>query len=231
MLSVSDTGCGMDQQTQCRIFEPFFTTKPPGQGTGLGLSTVFGIVKQSGGAISVYSEPGRGSTFRICFPRTNQPAVASREMKAEGLHEGTETILLVDDAGPLRELMRRLLEDSGYKVLDSGDPAEALRIAGEHQGPIPLMITDVIMPGFSGTVLAERVAKIRPETKVLYASGFNGDSLIPLQVLGQEHAFLEKPFTRDGFLRKVRSLLDSTMKLPLPCGPSNGPPCGTGDKA
>jgi DNA-binding NtrC family response regulator len=152
-------------------------------------------------------------------------------MKAEGLHKGTETILLVDDAGPLRELMRRLLEDSGYKVLDSGDSAEALRIAGEHQGPIPLMITDVIMPGFSGTVLAERVAKIRPETKVLYASGFNGDSLIPLQVLGQEHAFLEKPFTRDGFLRKVRFLLDSTMKLPLPCGPSNGPPCGTGDKA
>ena len=213
MLSVCDTGSGMDQQTQARIFEPFFTTKPPGQGTGLGLSTVFGIVKQSGGTITVYSEPGAGATFKIFFPRSDQPAAASPDTKGARKHKGTETILVVDDADALRKLMRLLLEESGYNVLDSGDPADALRIAGEHVGPIPLMITDVIMPGFSGTVLAERVAKIRPETKVLYASGFSDNSLIPLQVLGQEHAFLEKPFTRADLLRKVRILLDSSMRL------------------
>jgi len=223
MLSVSDTGSGMDRQTQSRIFEPFFTTKPTGQGTGLGLSTVFGIVKQSGGAITVYSEPGAGSTFRIYFPRSDQPAVANQEMKAQCPHKGNETILLVDDARPLRELMRQLLEDSGYSVLDSGDPAEALRMAAEHVGPIPLMITDVVMPGFSGTILAEKIAQVRPETKVLYASGFNDDSPTPLRVLGQEHAFLEKPFTRDDLLRKVRLLLDSTMRLPAASSPSPGP--------
>jgi len=209
MLTMSDTGTGMDLETQSHIFEPFFSTKPPGQGTGLGLSTVFGIVKQSGGAIAVYSEPDAGTTFKIWFPRCDEVAVATQHEKGKPLRGGTETILLVDDAASLRALTRRLLEDCGYTVLDSGDPAEALRIAGEHPGPLPLMITDVVMPGFSGSVLAEKLARIRPETKVLYASGYNDDSMIQLRVRGQDYAFLEKPFTRVDLLRKVRELLDS----------------------
>jgi nitrogen-specific signal transduction histidine kinase/ActR/RegA family two-component response regulator len=213
-LTVSDTGTGIDPETQSRIFEPFFTTKPPGRGSGLGLFTVFGIVEQSGGAIAVHSEPGAGATFKIYFPRSDQAPAAKRQGKAEPVHGGTETILLVDDAASLRGLIRRFLEDGGYTVLDSGDPDEALRMATEYPGPMPLMITDVVLPGFSGSVLAERVTAVRPGTKVLYASGYNDDSIVPLRVPGQDYAFLEKPFTRDDLLRKVRQLLDSSMKLP-----------------
>jgi len=210
LLTVSDTGIGMDAETQSHIFEPFFSTKSQGQGTGLGLSTVFGLVKQSGGAIAVYSEPGQGATFKIHFPRCNEVVVTAQQKIRSPSIGGTETILLVDDATPLRGLTRRILEDSGYKVIDSGDPAEALRMATEHDGPLPLMITDVVMPGFSGSVLAERVAEVRPETKVLYASGYNDDSIDHLHVRGQDSAFLDKPFTRENLLRKVRDLLDST---------------------
>jgi two-component system cell cycle sensor histidine kinase/response regulator CckA len=207
-LTVSDTGTGMDLETQSHIFEPFFSTKPPGQGTGLGLSTVFGIVRQSGGAMSVYSEPGEGTTFKIYFPRCDDAPAPAQKVRAKPLRGGTETILLVDDAAPLRKLTRRLLEGSGYKVLDSGDPAEALHMAEEHQGPLPLMITDVVMPGFSGAVLAERVAAIRPGTRVLYMSGYNDSSIEQLRARGQSYAFLEKPFTREDLLKKVRDLLD-----------------------
>jgi PAS domain S-box-containing protein len=209
LLTVSDTGIGMDAETQSHIFEPFFSTKPQGQGTGLGLSTVFGLVKQSGGAIAVYSEPGEGATFRIHFPRCDDIHVAMPRKIASPSKGGTETILLVDDAAPLRGLTRRILENSGYNVLDSGDPGEALRMAAEHDGPLPLMITDVLMPGFSGSVLAERVAEVRPEIKVLYASGYNDDSVVHLHVRGQDSAFLDKPFTRENLLKKVRDLLDS----------------------
>ena len=210
LLTVSDTGIGMDAETQSRIFEPFFSTKPAGQGTGLGLSTVFGLVKQSGGAIAVYSEPGEGATFKIHFPRYDEVQVNPQERISSPSKGGTETILLVDDATPLRGLTRRILEDSGYTVLDSGDPVEALRIAAEHDGPLPLMITDVVMPGFSGSVLAQRVSEVRPETKVLYASGYNDDSIVHAHVRGQDSAFLDKPFTRENLLKKVRDLLDST---------------------
>jgi two-component system cell cycle sensor histidine kinase/response regulator CckA len=206
-LTVSDTGTGMDLETQSHIFEPFFSTKPPGQGTGLGLSTVFGIVQQSGGVMSVYSEPGEGTTFKIYFPRCDDVPAPAQKEKAKPLRGGKETILLVDDAAPLRMLTRRLLEGSGYTVLDSGDPAEALHLAEGHQGPLPLMITDVVMPGFSGAVLAERVAAIRPETRVLYMSGYNDSSIERAQ--GPNYAaFLEKPFTREDLLKKVRELLD-----------------------
>jgi two-component system, cell cycle sensor histidine kinase and response regulator CckA len=214
MLTVSDTGSGMDQEIQAHIFEPFFTTKAPGKGTGLGLSTVFGIVKQSGGTIGVYSEPGHGTTFKIHFPRCDEAPVALQQKRTKPLRGGTETILLVDDATPLRRLTRRLLEDCGYTVLDSGDPAEALRIAREHKGPLPLMITDVVMPGFSGPVLAERLAAARQETKVLYTSGYADDEIVHLRVPGQEYSFLEKPFTRDDLVRKVRQLLDSPVHRP-----------------
>ena len=214
MLTVSDTGCGMDLETQSHIFEPFFSTKGPGQGTGLGLSTVFGIVRQSGGTIAVYSELGSGTTFKIHFPRCDEAPVVVQKEKAKMLRGGTETILLVDDAAPLRILTRRLLEDCGYTVLDSGDPSEALCIAGEHKGSLPLMITDVVMPGFSGSVLAERLAAVRPETKVLYTSGYADDAGVQLRVPGQGYAFLEKPFTRDDLIRKVRELLDSPTHPP-----------------
>ena len=212
MLSVSDTGTGMDSETQSRIFEPFFTTKPFGQGTGLGLSTVFSIVEQSGGAISVHSQPGAGTTFKIYFPRSDRKPEATGQAKTKPTRAEAETILLVDDAGSLRGLMRRLLEDGGYTVLDSGDPAVALCIAREHPGPIPLLITDVVLPGFSGSDLAAKVTQARAETKVLFVSGYNDDSIASLRAPGHGHAFLQKPFTQNDLLTKVRQLLDSPAR-------------------
>jgi nitrogen-specific signal transduction histidine kinase/CheY-like chemotaxis protein len=210
MLSVSDTGTGMDQKTQSRIFEPFFSTKPLGQGTGLGLSTVSGIVEQCGGTIAVYGAPGAGTTFKILFPRLNESMETMAKGEAALVHGGTETILLVDDSVPIRKLMRRFLADSGYTVLDSGDPAEALRKAAEYPGPIALIITDMALPGFSGSALAEKVIAARPGTKVLYASGYKLDLNIPSRVLGEDYAFLAKPFTHEELLRLVRRLLDSS---------------------
>jgi len=209
MLSVSDTGTGMENETQSHIFEPFFSTKPAGQGTGLGLSTVFGIVRQSGGAIAVHSEPGEGATFRTYFPRCDESPSVLQLAKGSVVRGGNETILLVDDADPLRELTRHLLEDCGYTVLNSGDPAEALRIAARHSGPIPLLITDMMMPGFSGTVLAARLAESRPEIKVLYASGYIDQSTIQSGVRGEDYSIIEKPFSRNDLLRNVRELLDA----------------------
>jgi len=205
MLSVSDTGIGMDKETQSRIFEPFFSTKDDGKGTGLGLSTVFGIVKQSAATIGIDSEPGRGTTFKIYFPICDESPDVMPQEQATPLRGGSETILLVEDAAPLRELTRQILEDCGYTVLESGDPAETIRMAGRYKGPLPLMITDVALPGFSGCVLAGRLAAARPETKVLYTSGYADHEV----GVGPECAFLEKPFTRDALVRKVRELLDS----------------------
>ncbi len=168
MLSLRDTGIGMDLETQAHIFDPFFTTKDFGKGTGLGLSTVFGIVKQSGGTIGVYSEPGRGTAFKIHFPRCDEEPVVTVAVSRQPLRGGTETIFLVDDATQLRILTKLILEQCGYTVLDSGDPAEALQTAAKHSGPLPLLITDVVMPGFNGLVLAERLTADRPETRVPY---------------------------------------------------------------
>jgi PAS domain S-box-containing protein len=216
MLSVCDTGIGMDQRTQDRIFDPFFSTRDIGKGTGLGLSTVFGIIKQSEATIHVTSEPRKGTIFTIHFPRCVElvaPEVQPEE--STPLRGGSETILLVEDSAPLRELTRRLLEDLGYTVLDSGDPAEAIRIAAAYGGPLPLMITDVVMPGFSGLVLAKRLSATRPETRVLYTSGYADDAVVQGGVLGPDGAFLEKPFTRDSFVRKVRELLDLPVRPSL----------------
>ena len=214
LLTVRDTGQGMDMETRRRIFEPFFSTKTAGQGTGLGLSTVYAIVKQCGGGIGVHSEPGVGTAFNVYFPRCGEvpPTIEGDRAKPSPL--GKETILLVDDSAALRGLMRRILEDSGYVVLDSGDPAEALCLAEAHAGPIPLLIADLVLPGFSGSVLAERVAAIRPETKVLFASGHNADSIAELRIHEQGCAFLEKPFTRENLLDKVRQVLDSRRAMP-----------------
>jgi CheY-like chemotaxis protein len=200
-LTFHDSGPGIPEDRRNDIFEPFFSTKEIGKGTGLGLSTVFGIVKQSAGTIWVYSEPGHGTTFKIYFPRCEEAPVIIQPEMATPLRGGSETILLVEDAAPLRKLTRRLLED----------PAEAIRIAGEHKGLLPLMITDVVMPGFSGPVLAERLAITRPETKVLYTSGYIDDTAVRNDVLNPDRAFLEKPFTRDDLVRKVRELLDSPI--------------------
>lgn len=206
LLTVTDTGVGMDESIQSRIFEPYFSTKLAGKGTGLGLSTVLGIVEQSAGTIDVESAPGHGTTFRIYFPRCQESPAATVPEVEGPLRGGSETILLVEDATALRELTRRLLEDCGYTVLDTGDPAEAILLAGSHEGVLPLLITDVVMPGLSGPLLAEKLVATRPGTKVLYTSGYAGDTL---GALGPDHAFLEKPFTRDALVRKVREILDS----------------------
>jgi len=209
MLSVADTGAGMDAETRSRIFEPFFSTKVAGKGTGLGLSTVFGIIKQSAGAINVYSEPGYGTKFKIYFPRCESAPDVIQPHAAAPLSGGSETLLLVDDAAPLRGLTRLLLESCGYTVLDSGDPADAIEIAARHNGALPLLITDVVMPGFSGPILAERLRAVRPEMKVLYTSGYADDEVAQHGLIGADRAFLEKPFGRDALIRKVREVLDS----------------------
>lgn len=213
-LTVSDTGIGMDAEVQSHIFEPFFSTKPAGKGTGLGLSSVFGIVKQSRGSIAVASELGRGATFTVHLPRCEEAPASLRPVRPPALRGGTETVLLVDDSAPLRALMRRLLEGGGYCVLEAGDPAEALRIAESHPGPVSLLITDVVMPGCNGAILAENIARLRPEARVLYTSGYTSDAVVPFRMPSQGCAFLEKPFTREDLLTKVRAQLDSAMKLP-----------------
>jgi CheY-like chemotaxis protein len=178
------------------------------------LATVSSIVERNGGAISVRSQPGTGTTFQIFFPRSGRASRTIEPAKTPPTRGGGETILLVDDAGTLRKLIRRLLEEGGYTVLDSGDPAVALCIAQEHPGPIPLLITDVVLPGMSGSEVAAGVIRNRPETKVLYVSGFNDDSIVPLLIPGHSYAFLKKPFTQDELLVKVRQLLNSPGKLP-----------------
>jgi PAS domain S-box-containing protein len=213
MLTVRDNGTGMDSETQAHAFEPFFTTKAADKGTGLGLSTVSSIVKQSRGTISVYSERDHGTTFRVHFPRRDEAPMALRQERPDSLCGGAETILLVDDAPSSRKLLRILLENRGYTVLDSGDPAEALRMARDHKGPLPLMITDVNMPGFNGHVLAERLALDRPETRVLYTSGDRDDADARHEALGLDYSFLEKPFSSNDLVVKVREILDSPKHL------------------
>src|SRR5581483_5269123 len=211
MLAISDTGAGMDKETQARIFEPFFTTKRPGQGTGLGLSTVYGIVKQSAGYIYVYSEPGRGTTFRLYLPRVGEEVEILKREEKLSTHGGTETILLVEDNAPLRELARTMLEGLGYAVLDAGHPSEAIRTAEWHDGPIPLLITDLVMPQINGRVLAKTLTAARPEMKVLYTSGYSSVACVEQGELEPGCPLLEKPFTREALAKRVRDLLDAKM--------------------
>jgi PAS domain S-box-containing protein len=208
VLGVSDTGSGMDQATMLRIFEPFFTTKEPGKGTGLGLSMVYGIVKQSGGSIRVYSEPRRGTMFRIYLPQADE-ALTEDEVKAEApLAQGTETILVVEDEEPLRILVAGVLQNSGYTVLQASEGKEALEIAKQH-GPIDLLITDVVMPRMSGRELADLIRAILPDLKLLYMSGYTNDLITERGALGSDEILLEKPFTKNSLLSKVKMVLDT----------------------
>jgi two-component system, cell cycle sensor histidine kinase and response regulator CckA len=209
LLAVSDTGTGMDEETQQRIFEPFFTSKPEGQGTGLGLATVYGIVKQSGGHITVYSAPGRGTTFKVYLPRVDEPAeaVPAASPPAEA-PRGQETILLVEDTEALREVIRETLEDLGYTVLLASNGEEALALGRAREGPIDLLLTDVVMPKLGGGDLARLLLALRPGIRVLYMSGYTDGAISPHGVLGEGVLLLEKPFTVDKLARAVREALD-----------------------
>jgi PAS domain S-box-containing protein len=212
LLSVADTGIGMDAETQARIFEPFFTTKEVGKGTGLGLSTVYGVVRQSGGHIWVYSELGQGTTFKIYLPRVGQTARLHQPTAAPAdSMRGAESILLVEDEKALRGLTRSLLEDSGYTVLEAELPEAATEIALRHGGPIHLLLTDMVMPGMNGRALAANLAAIRPEMKVVYMSGYTAFTHAGLA--DSDIAVLAKPFTREALLRKVRETLEAEIKV------------------
>jgi two-component system cell cycle sensor histidine kinase/response regulator CckA len=294
MLEVSDTGTGMDADTQAHLFEPFFTTKEQGKGTGLGLSTVYGIVEQSGGSIAVDTELGRGTTFRIYLPQVDAPAQPQESPVAPATRFPTarpatpapgrpapavvaavasttappaflrvaqapapqvssrvaattpgspavaprstpsrpETILLVEDALRVRAVVREILEMNGYHVLEARHGAEALEISERHQGPIHIMVTDVVMPQMSGRELAQRLAPVRPDMKVLYMSGYTDDAIVRHGVLGAGMAFLSKPFTPDALAVKVREVLEtqpaSSAQDAPPSTNGGAPPNGNG---
>jgi two-component system cell cycle sensor histidine kinase/response regulator CckA len=214
MLAVSDTGTGMDSQTMTRIFEPFFTTKADGRGTGLGLSTVYGIVKQNNGYITPYSEVGHGTTFRIYFPRVwETPEVRDQKSNQGEFAKGCETILVVEDETSLRELARELLETNGYQVIEAERAEKAIQLVESSQTPIDLLLTDVVMPGMGGKQLATRLRELRPDLLVLYMSGYTDDVINNRGVLPDNTLFLHKPFTRATLLRRVREALDAKTSL------------------
>jgi hypothetical protein len=215
MLAVSDTGKGMDAGTRQHMFEPFFTTKPSGQGTGLGLATVFGIVKQNGGDIWVYSEPGQGSTFKIYLPRVLDRAESDPANSPASAEGGHETILVVEDETGVRALISEFLRQKGYTVIEAGDGLEALRVSRQHAGDIHLVLTDVIMPNTGGRALAEQLLQSRPALKVLYMSGYTENAVVHHGVLDNDVAFLPKPFTFDDLLSKVGRLLDGSTGFSL----------------
>jgi signal transduction histidine kinase len=215
MLAVSDTGEGISPEILTHIFEPFFTTKELGRGTGLGLSTVYGIVKQSGGNIWVYSQPGRGTTFKIYLPRIEGPVPSPVESPQPPATSGAETVLLVEDEPALRDLIKIALTGSGFTVLAAPSPADALTLSRGHTGPLHLLLTDVIMPGMDGPALAKQVKKERPDIKVLFMSGYATNFIMHDGVVDPGTNFLEKPFHPRTLLSKVREVLDG--------GPRSGP--------
>ena len=210
LLTVADTGCGMDAATQARIFEPFFTTKGRGQGTGLGLATVYGVVKQSGGHISVESAPGAGTTYRIYLPGVGEPVVTSEEeIEPAGSAQGSETVLLVEDEEIVRKLVRDTLRRSGYNVVEAEDGVEAMRICEHREEPVDIVVTDVVMPNMTGPELIERLTLLQPELKVLFISGYTDGRVVQRGLVDSATDLLMKPFTPNLLARKVRELLDA----------------------
>jgi CheY-like chemotaxis protein len=208
-LSISDTGCGMTPEIRERVFEPFFTTKEKGKGTGLGLSTVYGIVKQSDGNISVYSEPGKGTTFTIYLPRMDEPAeMLIKKGESDEVPRGDETVLVVEDEEAVRKYAVRILKKQGYKVLEATQGDEALLVLERHPETIDLILTDVVMPGMSGPKLVESLRQIRKKSKILYMSGYTDESVIRHGVREGEVNFVQKPFTLEMLGRRVREVLD-----------------------
>jgi len=220
VLSVSDTGHGMDADTRAHAFEPFFTTKPPGQGTGLGLSTVYGIVKQSGGHVEIETEPGKGTTFRIQLPKTERkPELSSERPASESGTGGSETILLLEDDTALRGLVRELLELAGYTVLVAADPEGARAVVSSHPGPLDLLISDVVMPGMSGPEFATDFLKRNPQARVLYMSGYTEEGIARRGALDLGGPLLQKPFTSGTLLRAVRAALEASPPGAPPAWP------------
>jgi two-component system cell cycle sensor histidine kinase/response regulator CckA len=213
MLTLTDTGSGIEKSVLSQIFEPFFTTKPQGEGTGLGLSMVYGVVRQSGGTISVYSEIGHGTAFKIYFPRVEESAIPLVSAPAPMVVGGSETILLVEDEDALRELTAELLQSAGYRVLQASTGKAGFERSERYRDTIHLLLTDVIMPGGSGSELAVRVKQSRPDVKVLYMSGYTGNMIGNYGVLEASVTVLEKPFTKQTLLTKVRFALDREMLL------------------
>jgi CheY-like chemotaxis protein len=211
VLTVTDTGTGIDKTTQARMFEPFFTTKGVGKGTGLGLATVFGIVRQSGGTIWVESEMGKGTTFGVYFPRV-RTASASHSTLPTALTpalRGSETVLLVEDEEPVRALACTILRKYGYQVLEAQSGGDAFLLCEQHEGAIDLLLTDVVMPRMNGRQLAERLGPLRPAMKVLYMSGYTDDEVLRHGINDETIAFIHKPITPEALARKVRTTLDA----------------------
>jgi hypothetical protein len=211
VLAVSNTGTGMDPETQKSIFEPFFTTKPKGEGTGLGLSTVGGVVKQSGGNVWVYSEPGRGTTFKVYLPAVNAPLESTATSPTTAASRGSETIVLVEDEDSLRRLAQTVLQSRGYRVLSASSGPGALEVLASHTGPVDLLVTDAVMPGMSGRALSHRVREAYPGTRVLVMSGYSDDAIAQQGEIDPGTAFLQKPFVPNTLARKVREVLDAEI--------------------
>jgi two-component system, cell cycle sensor histidine kinase and response regulator CckA len=207
-IVVRDSGHGMDAETRARIFEPFFTTKETGKGTGLGLATVYGIVKQSGGYIWVESERGHGSAFYTLLPRVSKPSSPKVVQKAFEFRSGGETILLVEDDPALRKMAAEVLRDTGYKILTAPSGADAIHVAAKHQGPLDVLLTDVVMPGMTGRELADQIAAGYPRIQILYMSGYTDDAIGHHGLQGQTLRLLQKPFTHDALVHYVREALE-----------------------
>ena len=212
-LRVSDTGTGMTAETAARAFEPFFTTKPKGQGTGLGLATIYGIVTGAGGHVQIYSEPGLGTTFTVLLPATDAPPPEPARRREPRRGRG-ETILVVEDEPAMLEVTRRLLDDGGYTVLTASGGEAALRIAAGHPGEIQLLLTDVVMPGMLGKEVAARVGELRPGIAVLYMSGYAQAVIGPMGDLAAGHTIIDKPFTEAALLERVAQALSRVSAGP-----------------